>query len=108
MRVAGALLLAVAGFLSGLATVAVHQSWWGLLLGLVATALALVALGPGWATRLPFGVGWAALVTVVAPTRAEGDFVLSASTSSYAVIAAAVVAVVWSVGTLPRPRGDVS
>lgn len=105
MRATGALLLAVAGFLTSLATVAVHQSWWGLLLGLVATGLALQALDRGWATRLPFGLGWAALVALVAPTRPEGDFVLSASTSGYAVVLAAVAVVGWSVGTLPRPRG---
>ena len=104
MRVAAALLLLAVGFATALATVAVHDSWGWLLLGLGATGLALHALGPGWHTRLPFGLGWAALVLVVAPTRAEGDYVLSSDPSGYAVLAVAVAVLVWSVATLPRPR----
>lgn len=105
MRVAAALLLLLAGAGTGLATVALHQEWWGLLLGLAATAASLVALARGWSQRLPFGLGWAGLVLWVAPTRPEGDFVLAADLPGYTVLATAVLVVVWSVATLPRrPR----
>lgn len=103
MKVAGAVALLLAGAATALATVAVHQFWWGLVLGAAATTAALVAVGRGWWTRLPFGVGWAALVAWVAPTRAEGDFVISGNTQGLTLLAVAFVVLSVSVATLPRP-----
>lgn len=103
MKVAGAGALLLAGAATALATVAVHQLWWGLVLGTAATAAALVAVGRGWWTRLPFGVGWAALVVAVAPTRAEGDFVISGNAQGFTLLAVAFVVLSVSVATLPRP-----
>ena len=108
MRVALVPLLVVAGAGTGLATVAVHQTWWGLLLGLGATAATMVGLGRGWTTRLPFGAGWSGAVAALAPSRPEGDFVLSSDLPGYAVLAAALAVVVWSVASLPRPSTGVS
>lgn len=105
MRVVGALLLLLAGVATSIATVALHPRWWGLLLGAAATLTVLHALGRGWSTRLPFGVGWAGLVAVVAPTRPEGDFVISADAPGYALLGLALVVLLWSVATLPRPGG---
>lgn len=107
-RVAGAFLLFAAGAVTALGTVAVHQSWWALLLGLAATAAALVAIGRGWTTRLPYGLGWAGLVAWVAPKRPEGDYVLASDLAGYAVVGAAAAVLVWSLGTLPRPNPRVS
>ncbi len=103
MRVAGALLLFVVGAATSLATVALHARWWGLLLGAAATLVSVHALPRGWLTRLPFGLGFAALVAVVAPTRPEGDYVISADVPGYGLLGLALVVVVWSVATLPRP-----
>lgn len=108
MRLARALPAAVglllAGAVTALATVAVHQRWWGLLLGAVATGLALVALAPGWSTRLPFGLGWATLVGWVSPPRPEGDYVISSNPQGYALLVVALLVLVLSVATLPRRR----
>ena len=71
----GRLLLLVAGAATALAAVLLHQSggascsrpprpsprWW--------------RWAAGWLTRLPFALGWVALVAWMAPQRAEGDFV---------------------------------
>lgn len=103
MRIAGAVVLLVAGVGTALAATALHQLWWGLLLGLAATAAVLAALGPGWLTRLPFGLGWAGFVAWVAPARAEGDYAISADARGVALLAAACVVLVVSLATLPRP-----
>jgi hypothetical protein len=104
MRVLVAALLLVAGAATALATVALHPLGWGFLLGAVATLAALVAVGAGWSTRLAFGLGWVGFIAWITPTRAEGDFAISSDPAGYALIALALVVLVYSVATLPRPR----
>jgi len=76
-------------------TVALHGYGWGLALGLVTTAACLVALPGGWA-RMPFGIGWAALVGVAVPTRPEGDLVITQDAAGWVLLAAAAVVLVCS------------
>ena len=104
MRFLVAALLLVAGAVTALATVALHTYWWGFLLGAVATLVALIAVGAGWSTRLAFGVGWVGFIAWVAPRRAEGDFAIGSDPAGYGLLALAVVVLVFSVATLPRPR----
>ena len=104
MRFLVAALLLVAGAVTALAVVALHTYWWGFLLGAGATVDALVALGAGWSTRLAFGLGWVGFLAWVTPTRAEGDFAISANLAGYGLFALALVVLVYSVATLPRPR----
>jgi hypothetical protein len=104
MRIASAVLLAVAGAATALATVLLHPLWWGFLLSAAATLAALLALGRGWLTRLPFALGWVALVAWMAPQRSEGDFVVSSDAAGYALLALALLVLVFAVVTLPRPR----
>jgi hypothetical protein len=104
VKVLVAALLLVAGAATALATVALHTYPWGFVLGAVATLSALVAVGPGWWTRLAFGLGWVGFVAWVTPTRAEGDFAISADPAGYGLIAFALVVFIYSVATLPRPR----
>ena len=104
MRFLVAALLLVAGAATALATVALHPFGWGFLLGAAATLAALVAVGAGWSTRLAFGIGWVGFIAWVTPTRAEGDFAISSDPAGYGLIALALVILVYSVATLPRPR----
>ncbi len=104
MRLAGAALLVVAGAATALATVALHQVWWGFLLSIVATAAALVGVGRGWLTRLPFALGWVGLVAVVTPQRPEGDYLVGSNNSGYVLLGFALVVLLFAVATLPRPR----
>lgn len=94
--------LLVAGAGTAVATVAVHQRWTFLLLAALATALVVVALPAGWATRLAFGLGWTLIVAWVVQPRAEGDFVVSSDPQGYALLALALLVLVFSVATLPR------
>jgi hypothetical protein len=101
LRLAPLTLLAGVGAAVG--TVALYQLRWGFWLALV-TVLALLFLAPrGWGTRLPYGVGFTFVVAVVSVSRGEGDFVLSDSARGYGVLALAMVVLIWSIATLPRP-----
>jgi len=104
VKVLVAALLLVAGAATALATVALHTYAWGFALGAVATLAALVAVGPGWSSRLAFGLGWVGFIAWVTPTRAEGDFAISSNLAGYGLLALALVVLVYSLATLPRPR----
>lgn len=108
-RLPAALALLVAGALTGVAALVVHAQPWGLPLALGATFAGLLALPPGWWSRPPAAAGWALAVVLGLSGRPEGDYVLEATWTGYAVLGAALLLVVVAVGTLPpRPprRGD--
>jgi hypothetical protein len=96
--------LLLAGAATGVATVALHDLWWGLVLAAVATLAAVVALPPGWWSRLAFVVGWDLVVGWLAFPRPEGDYLLSQDVQGYAVLGLGLVLIVLAIGTLPRPR----
>jgi hypothetical protein len=106
LRVALAVGLLVIGLAVGLASVAVHSTWWGLPLALVTTALTAYAAPSGWPGRLPFVLGWAVAVGVLAVPRGEGDFVIAGDVSGYALLGFGVMVVVAGFATLPAPRNN--
>ncbi|GAB3851230.1 hypothetical protein GCM10028801_00360 [Nocardioides maradonensis] len=97
MRWLGRLVVAAATLLLGgavsLFTVALHGYPWGLALGLMTTAATMVALPGGWA-RMPFALGWSALVVYASQVRPEGDFVIAQDVAGWAVLVAAVVVLI--------------
>ena len=107
MRIAGAVLLLVGCLLGGagtaVATVALHQMWWGLLLGAVASVAALLALRRGWRTRLPYAVGWSGTVGWLTLPEPGGGYAIGANTSGYAVSGLALLVLFVGMATLPRP-----
>ena len=98
-----AVALLLGGAVVGLATVALHTIWWGLLLGALATAATVYALPAGWWLRAAFGVGWAVAVGYLSVPRPEGDYVISADANGYLLLGLAVAVLVVSLATLPRP-----
>lgn len=102
-------LLAVACVLLGLAVgvcaVAVHGYAWGLVLALAATAATLVALPPGWSSRLPFALGWVAVLVAVTPERPEGDYLVSGDLGGYLLLGAGVLVFGAGFVGLVTPRG---
>ena len=105
MRYAGGLLLLVAGLASGVASVAVHERGWWALAWVGAAVLALMVwVGPGWLTRLPFAVGFDAVVGAGAYQRPEGDYLIGTSPHGYALLLLAFLLLLGAIVTLPRPH----
>jgi hypothetical protein len=106
LRVALAVGLLIVGLAVGLASVAVHATWWGLPLALAATALTAYAAPGGWSARLPFVLGWAVVVGALAVPRGEGDFVIAGDVNGYALLGFGLVLVVAGFATLPAPGNN--
>lgn len=112
LKVLSALAMLLGGAAVGLASVALHSLWWGLLLAVAATAAALWALPPRWWSRTPFGAGWAVMVAYLSVPRPEGDYVISADWQGYSLLGFGVAVLIFSLATLPAPasraarRGD--
>jgi hypothetical protein len=104
MRVLAAVGLLLAGATTGIATVALHEMWWGLGFAAVTTVVVVLALPAGWWSRLAFVLGWDAMVGWLSFTRPEGDYLLSQDVQGYAVLGLGLVLLVVGIGTLPRPR----
>lgn len=104
MRWLAALGLLVAGVAVGLASVAVHETWWGLPLVLVATSSAAYALAPGVWSRVPFAVGWTGTVGWLTVPRPEGDYAIASDVGGYVLLGFALALVVAAVVTLPPPK----
>jgi hypothetical protein len=99
-------LLPVAVLLGGacaVGTVALYQVWWGLLLAVLAAVAALLAIPRGWSTRLPFALAFDVVVGLGAVPRGAGDYLVASTASGYAVLVLALVVLLLSIATLPRP-----
>lgn len=103
MRALAALGLLAVGAGTGIATVALHELWWGLAFGAVVTVLTALALPPGWWTRLAFVGGWVLMVGWLTFPRAEGDYLISQDVQGYAVLVLGLVLLALAIATLPRP-----
>ena len=104
MKFLVALGLLLVGAATAIATVALHQIWWGFVLAFAATFVTAYALPPGWWTRLAFVVGWAAMLGWLTLPRDEGDYLVSSDLAGYAMLGLGLVLVMFGVSTLPRPR----
>ena len=97
--------LVLAGALTGVAAVALHQLWWGLLLVFAATLAAVVALPAGWWSRLAFVLGLDAVVGWLTVPTDEGDYLISGDWQGYGLLAFGLVLLVAALATLPRNLG---
>lgn len=94
IRAATALALLVLGALVGLAAVALHDIWWGLLLATAASLAMLVALPPRWWTLPPYAVGWWVPLLLAWAGRPEGDYAVESSRYGYGLVVLATVVIV--------------
>lgn len=101
-RAAVAVLALLLGAAVGCAAVVLHRYWWGLLLGVLATAALLVAVPGGWWRRLPLALGWVAVVLLLAGERPEGDVLVGRTTSGYLLLGAGVGVLLAAVVGLRR------
>lgn len=101
-------LLAVACLLGGMAVstcaVLLHDYAWGLALGVVTTVALLVALPPGWWSRLAFAIGWVVVLWQGTTERPEGDYLVSSDGSGYALLLAGTVVLAGGFVGLVRRR----
>lgn len=104
MRVIGLVLLLLAGAVTGVAAVAVHQRWWSLALVVAAVTATVIALPRGWWTRPPFAVGFVAVLGLAMTPRAEGDYLIPGNARGYVLLAVGLATFLIAVVTLPRPR----
>lgn len=81
-----AVLALLAGAAVSVCTVALHGYTWGLVLGTVTTAAALVALPPGWWARLPFALGWVGVLWLATTRRPEGDYLVASDAHGYTLL----------------------
>ena len=95
--------LLVGGAATAVASVALHQIGWGLLLGAVASLAGLLGLPRGWRTRLPYAVGWSGTVGWLTLPEPGGGYAIGADTSGYALSGLALLVLFVGVATLPRP-----
>ncbi len=98
-------LLAV-GAAAGLATVLLHQRGWGLALGLAAAAATTLALPRGWWSRVAFMLGWMGAVVWAMVPRSEGDYLIPANASGYAVLVGSFVVLLVALATSGPTRGS--
>jgi hypothetical protein len=89
----------VAGFMTSLAAVALHQSWAWLTCAAMVTVLVLLSVPAGGWLRLPFALGWLLVVLAAMLGRPEGDYVLEAEPHGYAVLFGGVVVLVGAAVT---------
>ena len=102
LRAVAALALLVVGAAGGLAAALVHESWWGLPLGLGSATLTTLALpAGGW--RFAFMLGWFGTIAYVVLPRAEGDYLIPATAAGYTVLGGSFVLFLIALVTLPRP-----
>lgn len=96
--------LLVIGAATSVAAVAVHQRWWGLALAAAAVAATELALPRGWSSRLPYALGFVAVLGLAMSPRPEGDYLVPGNVRGYLLLAVGLVAFLVAVATLPRPR----
>ena len=102
VRALAALALLVVGAGGGLAAALVHGSWWGLLLGLAAAALATGAL-PAGGMRFAFMLGWFGAIASAVLPRPEGDYLVPATNGGYGLLGGSFLLFLVALSTLPRP-----
>ena len=109
MRFLGYALALVLGLAAGVAAVAVHRSFAGLLLG-GATALVVLSALRLWQPRAAtaFAAGWAVTVLVAVSGRAEGDYAVPGDLRGWLLIGTGLLVLVIGAGAArsAAPRGD--
>ncbi|WGL53458.1 hypothetical protein P5P86_06400 [Nocardioides sp. BP30] len=87
LRLLLGLALLLGGALVGLATVAVHAWWWGLLLAAVASIACVLALPARWWAQVSFTVGWWVPFAIAMFSRREGDYAVGRHPLDYGLVA---------------------
>jgi hypothetical protein len=87
------------GLLVGVAAVAVHPWWWGLLLAVAASSATLFALPRGVA-RVAYAAAWGIVVALAATPRPAGGYAVAGDLAGYLMIFWAVLMIVVATATV--------
>ncbi len=100
----GGFVALVVGGITGIASLAVHdKSWAWFALAVAAPVAAVVAAPAGW-WRVGFGAGWVGVLMVALLGRPEGDYVVTATSRGYALLAVGLLLLGAVVVTIPVGR----
>lgn len=103
-RAPAAVVLLVTGFLVGLAAVAVHGRWWGLLLAWLGSSAGLLGLRPGY-QRIAYAAGWLVPIALGSIPRPTGGYAIATDATGIGLLVLGLVLVIATIVTLPiRPR----
>ena len=94
------------GLLVGVAAVAVHPWWWGLVLAVAASSAMLLALPRGVA-RIGYAAAWAIVVALAATPRPTGGYAVAGDVAGYLMIFWAVLMIVVAAATVSRVTAQV-
>ena len=89
------------GVLIGVAAVAVHPWWWGLLIGVTASSATLLVLARG-ALRISYAAAWAIVMALAATPRPTGGYAIAGNLEGYVLILLAVAMVIVATATFQR------
>lgn len=101
LQALGALAL---GLVTATAAVVLHDITWTLGLAAVATFSTVWALPRGIPGRVPYALGWMAVLAVAVSPTAAGGYLLGSTTSGYVVLVLGLVAFSVSIATFPLKR----
>lgn len=87
------------GLVVGVAAIAVHPWWWGLLLAVTASSATLLAL-PRGAARVAYAAAWAIVVALAATPRPTGGYAVAGDVEGYLMIFWAVLMIVVAAATV--------
>lgn len=104
MRLATALAALVLGIATAAAAVVLHDITWTAVLEWIATLLTLRALPAGLPGRLPYALGWMAVLAVAVTRTPGGGYLIESSTSGYAVLVLGLVVLSVGIATYPLKR----
>ncbi len=77
---------AAVGAVTGLCSVAVHDTRWGLPLLTLASLAGLLALPARWSARPPFALAWSLVVVLAVRGRPEGDAPVDADGAGWLLV----------------------
>ncbi|OIJ26674.1 hypothetical protein [Nocardioides luteus] len=89
------------GLAVGVAAVAVHPWWWGVLLAVTASSAMLLAL-PRGASRIAYAAAWAIVIALAATPRPTGGYAIAGDLEGYLLISWAVLLIVVAAATVAR------
>lgn len=86
-----------AGLFTGVCAVALHDTWWGLAVGVFGSVALMFVVGPGRTGRLPAAVCWLLALFFALRGRPEGDFAIGANLRGQLLLGLGLVVLAFAI-----------